>query len=90
MDYYKIELIFEMLHLSKKTLAYNELCKQLNSNEINLLNRLRLRLCTDLSESDTSDSSDDEEEDKQIKRDRELIDILQACIKDIKRKGLQK
>ena len=88
MDYYKIELIFEMLHLSKKTLAYNELCKQLNSNEINLLNRLRLRLCTDLSESDTSDSS--EEEDKQIKRDRELVDMLQACIKDIKRKGLQK
>jgi hypothetical protein len=88
MDYYKIEMIFEMLHLSKKTLVYNELCKQLNSNEINLLNRLRLRLCTDLSESDTSDSS--EEEDKQIKRDRELIDIFQACIKDIKRKGLQK
>ena len=87
MDYYKIELIFEMLHLSKKTLAYNELCKQLNSNEINLLNRLRLRLCTDLSE---SASSEDEDEDKQIKRDRELIDILQACIKDIKRKGLQK
>ena len=87
MDTSKVELLFELVHMCSYSLAYRELLKILTTEEVNLLNKLRQKYGVYFND---SDSSEDEDEDKQIKRDRELIDIFQACIKDIKRKGLQK
>ena len=85
MDYHKIEMIFEMVNMNAYSMVYKQLAKMLAPREFRFLKKLRSKQAT----TKHIVKSFDEDTTDELSRDRDMVELLELCIQDIKNKNQQ-
>ena len=85
MDYHKIEMIFEMVDMNAYSMVYKQLTKMLAPDEFRFLKKLRSKQAT----TKQIVKSFDEDTTDELSRDRDMIELLELCIQDIKNNNQQ-
>ena len=86
MDYNKIELLFELVHMPASSKVYKAQCAMLIAEELRLLYKLRTKHSQARRQKQPTIVFPDSSDDDELSKDDELIKLLEACIKDIKDK----